>query len=69
MLYTATFAYNNTLNHTLKITPFKCIYRYDPKLYIDVGDDVPKREIPLAKERIQKLKELYQEFQRQMIRV
>ncbi len=58
----AAFAYNNTLNHTLKITPFKYIYRYDPELYINVGDDVPKGEIPSTKERVQKLKELYQKL-------
>ena len=69
LLYTAAFAYNNTFNYTLKIIFFKCIYGYDPKLYMDVGDDVFKREIPLAKERVQKLKELCQEFQRQIIKV
>jgi hypothetical protein len=63
LLYTAAFAYNNTFNHTLKMTPFKCVYGYDPKLHIDIGDDVPKEEISLAKERVQKLKELRQEFQ------
>ncbi len=51
------------------MTPFKYIYGYDLELHIDVGDDVPKGEISLAKERIQKLKELYQELQRQMIKV
>ncbi len=45
------------------MTPFKYIYKYDPELHIDVEDDVFKVEIPLAKERVQKLKELYQEFQ------
>ena len=63
MLYIAIFAYNNTFNYTLKMISFKYIYGYDPKLYIDIEDDVLEGEIPLAKERIQKLKELYQEFQ------
>ena len=68
MLYTAAFAYNNIFNHILKITSFKCVYKYNLKFYIDVGDDVLEEEILSAKERVQKLKELYQEFQQQMIR-
>ena len=58
LLYTAAFAYNNTFNYTLKMTSFKYVYGYDLELYMDVGDDVPKEEIPLVKERVQKLKEL-----------
>jgi len=29
---------------------FKCIYRYDLKLYINIGDDISKKEISSAKE-------------------
>ncbi len=52
LLYIIVFTYNNTFNHIFKMTPFKCVYRYNPELYIDVGDDVSKKEIPSAKERI-----------------
>jgi hypothetical protein len=40
LLPTAAFAYNNSYNHTLKTTPFRVIYRYDPDFYIDVADNV-----------------------------
>ena len=48
---------------------FKYVYRYDLGLYMDVGDNVPEGEISSAKERVQKLKELYQELQQQIIKV
>ncbi len=62
MLYITAFVYNNIFNYIFKITPFKYIYGYDLELHINVGDDVPKKEIPSIKERVQKLKELRQEL-------
>jgi len=50
------------------MTPFKCIYGYDPKLYIDVGDAVLEREIPSVKERVETFKELRWKLQRQIIK-
>jgi len=44
------------------MTPFKCVYRYDPEFYIDVGDVVPERKISSAKEQIEMFKELYREL-------
>jgi transposase InsO family protein len=58
LLPTAAFAYNNSLNHTLRMTPFRAMYGYDPEFHVDVADDVPKREIPAAKDRVKKLHEL-----------
>jgi hypothetical protein len=46
------------MNHTLKISPFRAMYGYDPEFYVDVADDVPEGEIPAAKDRIKKLHEL-----------
>ena len=69
LLQTAEFGYNNSFNHSLKMTPFKYIYRYDPKLHIDIGDAVSKEEIPSAKERVETFKELHQKLQQQMIKV
>jgi transposase InsO family protein len=58
LLPTAAFAYNNSLNHTLRMSPFRAMYGYDPEFHVDVADDVPKGEAPAAKDRIKKLHEL-----------
>ena len=58
LLPTAAFAYNNSMNHTLRMSPFRAMYGYDPEFYVDVADDVPEGEIPAAKDRIKKLHEL-----------
>src|SRR6266566_276984 len=68
LLQTAEFVYNNSFNHSLKMTPFKYVYGYDPELHVDVGDAVPEGEIPSAKERAETLKKLRRELQRQMIK-
>ena len=58
LLRTAEFAYNNSFNHSFKMTPFKCVYGYDPEFYIDVGDVVLDKKISSAKERVEMFKEL-----------
>ena len=68
LLPTAMFAYNNSYNHSLQMTPFKCVFGYDPELRIDVADDVPKGEIPSAKERVQRLYELRKQLQEHVIK-
>ena len=57
LLPTAMYAYNNSLNHTLKMTPFKAMYGYDPDFHIDVEGDVTGRT-PAALDRVNKLMEL-----------
>jgi hypothetical protein len=66
LLPTAAFAYNNSMNHTLRMSPFKALYGYDPEFHVDIADDVPKGEIPAAKDRIQKLHELRQGLREQL---
>jgi hypothetical protein len=67
LLPTAAFAYNNSMNHTLRISPFKALYGYDPEFHVDVAVDVPEGEIPAARERIRKLHELRQGLRDQFI--
>ena len=69
LLPTAAFAYNNSMNHTLRISPFKALYGYDPEFHVDVADDIPEREIPAAKDRVRKLHELRQTLREQLIKI
>ena len=69
LLPTAAFAYNNSMNHTLRISPFKALYGYDPEFHVDIADDVPKGEIPAAQDRVRKLYELRQGLREQLIKV
>jgi hypothetical protein len=59
LLPTAIYAYNNSLNHILKMTPFKAMYGYDPDFHIDVEGDVTGRA-PAALDRVNKLEGLTQ---------
>jgi RNase H-like domain found in reverse transcriptase/Reverse transcriptase (RNA-dependent DNA polymerase)/Integrase zinc binding domain/Chromo (CHRromatin Organisation MOdifier) domain/Integrase core domain len=68
LLPTAAFAYNNSMNHTLRMSPFKALYGFDPEFHVDIADDVPKGEIPAAKDRIQKLHELRRDLREQFIK-
>lgn len=65
LLSTAAFAYNNSYNHFLKRTPFRCMYGYDPELRIDVEDDVPEGGILSAKDRVSRLQALRKEAEQQ----
>src|SRR4029077_6176665 len=60
LLPTAGFAYNNSLNHTLKTTPFRAMYGYDPDFHIDldVEGDIGPGRAPAARDRVKKLQEL-----------
>ena len=50
LLPTATSSYNNSYNHSLKMTPSNAsLDGYDPELRIDVADDVLTVEIPSAR--------------------
>jgi hypothetical protein len=66
LLPSAEFAYNNSRNSSTKITPFKALYGYDPKLRVDLAsaeDSTKKGEAPAAYDRIQRLTELRQQLQ------
>ena len=68
LLPTAAFAYNNSMNHTLRMSPFKAMYGYDPEFHVDVADDTPRGGIPAAKDRIEKLHELRTALREQVLK-
>ena len=66
----AKFAYNNSQNSSTKITPFWALYRYDPKLQINITstkDTASKGEAPAAHDRIARLTELQEYLQDQLL--
>ncbi|EED14527.1 gag/polymerase/env polyprotein, putative [Talaromyces stipitatus ATCC 10500] len=63
---TTAFTYNNSMNHTLCVSPFKALYGFDPEFHIDVADNVLEGEIPTAKDHIQKLHKLRQGLRDQL---
>jgi hypothetical protein len=65
LLPTAAYSYNNSYNHSTRITPFKALLGYDPDFHIDVIEIDDSMEgggrvsqVPAAKARIQKLQQL-----------
>ena len=65
----ATFIYNNNFNYTLRISLFKALYSYDPEFYVDVVNNVPKKEIPTAINKVQKLHKLRKTLKKQLIKI
>ena len=70
LLPTATFAYNNSFNHTLGMSPFKAMYGYDPDFRVDIADDILGEGIntPAAKDRVKKLHELRETLRDQWVK-
>ena len=68
LLPTAAFAYNNSMNHTLRMSPFKAMYGYDPEFHVDVADDIPRGEIPAARDRVEKLYKLRMALREQLLK-
>ena len=67
LLPVAAFAYNNSMNHSLRMPPFRALYGYDPEFHVDIADDVPNGEVPAAKDRVKKLHELRQGLRDQFL--
>ena len=59
LLLTAGYTYNNSWNYTIRTTPFRAMYGYDPDFHIDfdVADDATRRA-PAALDRIKRLQDL-----------
>jgi hypothetical protein len=63
LLHTAFFACNSAQNATIKMSPFKALFGYEPSFTIPYDqwpteDSVPRREAPAAEERLEKLQRI-----------
>ena len=67
LLPLAQFAYNNSRNHTMGMSPNRLLHGFDCEIRIDVADNVSERRIPAAKDRIEKLHQLHQELRLQLV--
>src|SRR5438045_6415200 len=67
LLPLAQFAYNNSHNHTMGMSPNWLLHGFDCEIRIDVADNVSERRIPAAKDRIEKLHQLCQELHLRLV--
>jgi hypothetical protein len=71
LLPSAEFAYNNSRSSSTKITPFRALYGYNPKLQADITsakDTASKGEALAAHDRITRLTELQEYLREQLLR-
>jgi hypothetical protein len=71
LLPSAKFTYNNSRSSSTKITPFRALYRYDPKLQVNITsakDTASKGEVLVAHDRITRLTELREYLREQLLR-
>jgi hypothetical protein len=47
------FAYNNSVYNTINISPFFAIYSFYFNVSSSIKDDRPKREVPIAREKVE----------------
>jgi transposase InsO family protein len=67
LLPLAQFAYNNSRNHTTRMSPNRLLHGFDCEIRVDVADNVSERRIPAAKDRIEKLHQLRQELRLRLV--
>jgi hypothetical protein len=62
----AEFAYNNAYRNDLNTSPFYTVLGYHPSFRYDAGDSAFEGEVPAAKERIQRIHDLRESFQKRL---
>jgi hypothetical protein len=67
LLPLAQFAYNNSYNHTTRMSPNRLLFGFDCEIRIDIADNVAERRIPAARDRVQKLYQLRQSLRGRLI--
>ena len=67
LLPIAQFSYNNSRNASIGMSPNRTLFGFDCNIRIDVADDVAKRRIPAARDRVQKLHELREQLHTRLI--
>jgi hypothetical protein len=69
LLSSAEYVYNNSRSSSTKITLFKALYSYNPKLRINLStkDSTNKEEVPAARDRITYLNKLRERLKSQLV--
>ena len=67
LLPLAQFAYNNSRNHTTRMSPNRLLHGFDCDIRIDVADNIAERRIPAAKDRVEKLHQLRESLRGRLI--
>ena len=68
LLPSAKYAYNNSQSSSTQITPFRALYGYDPELRFDIEDNINQGEVPAARNRILRLKELRDRLKEELLK-
>jgi hypothetical protein len=67
LLPLAQFAYNNSRNHTTRMSPNRLLHGFNCEIRMDVADNVPERRITAAKDRVEKLHQLHETLRGRLI--
>ena len=67
LLPLAQFAYNNSRNHTTRMSPNRLLHGFDCEIRIDVADNVAEGRVPAAKDRVEKLYQLRQSLRGRLV--
>jgi len=58
----AEFASNNSEHIALRMSPFRMLYGYDPKLYVEPRDEAHEERVPAAADRVRGIQEMRDEL-------
>ena len=62
LLSLAQFAYNNSQNHTIKVSLNHLLHSFDCEICVDIADNISERRISTALDYIKKLHQLCQDL-------
>ena len=68
LLPSAKYTYNNSRSSSTQTTPFRALYRYNPKLQFDIEDNINLGKVLAAYNRVLHLKELRDKLKEELLR-
>ena len=69
LLSLAQFVYNNSCNHTTKMSSNQLLHSFNCEIHIDVVDNVTERRISAAKDHIERLHQLWQKLHLWLVKI